>query len=160
MTAEILKILSQYGQSTADQIKQNLASTGTNATGKTSQSLRFEVIDNGTKATLRVLGKPFFMVVETGRKATPDYTKPSYEFVRSIRDWLQARGKDQGAAYAIAKNIHKTGTKLWQRGGRTDIVSNVVNQDLIDQISTDTLQVFANEYLVSVAQIFKDGNRN
>jgi len=159
MTAEIVKILSTYGQSTVDRIRNNLATTGTNASGKTAQSLRFTVTNTETKAILKITGKPYFMVVETGRKATPQYTKPSYDFVNDIRLWIASRGGDQGAAYAIAKMIHKTGTKLWQQGGRKDIVSNVVNQSLVDQISQDSLKQFAREYLVSTVNMFND-NRN
>lgn len=152
MTADLLKILSTFGQSATDQIRANVPK----ATGKTAQSLRFEVIDQGTKATLRILGKPYFMVVETGRKATPQFTKPSKSFVDSIKEWLAAKGGNQGAAYAIAKTIHKEGTKLWQQGGRKDVVSNVVNQSLTEQISQAVLKDFARQYLVSVVKLFND----
>lgn len=160
MTAELLKILSGYGQGSVDKIKQNMSGAGSNATGATAKSLRFEVIDQGTKATLKVVGKPFFLVVETGRKATPQYTKPSETFVNSIRQWLAAKGGNQGAAYGIARSIHQKGTKLWQKGGREDIVSNVVNKPLIDTISQDLLKNFANEYLASVINTFKNGGNN
>ena len=152
----MLAILSQNGTSIVDQIRQNLASTGTNATGKTSRSLRFEVTQTTDKQVLRVIGKPFFNVVETGRKATPQYTKPSQEFVNAIKEWAQAKGIP-GAAYAIAKSIHKKGTKLFQVGGRSDIVSNVINQTLIDKISKDVLDKFAAEYLKNAANIFTSG---
>lgn len=152
MTAELINILSSFGQSATDQIRANVPK----ATGKTAQSLRFEVIDQGTKATLRILGKPYFMVVETGRKPTPQYTKPSKTFVDSIKEWLAAKGGNQGAAYAIAKTIHKEGTKLWQQGGRKDVVSNVVNQSLTEQISQSVLKDFARQYLVSVVKLFND----
>lgn len=160
MNAELIAILNQYGNSTVEKIRQNLASTGTNATGKTSQSLRYEVTNNGPKATLKVLGKPYFAVVETGRKPTPEYTKPSYEFVNSIKEWLRARGKDEKSAYGIAKSIHKKGTKLFREGGRKDIVSNVVNQDLIDRINLDLLNKFAEQFLASAVKIFRDGSDN
>lgn len=156
MVVDVLAILSQQGTSIVDQIRQNLSSTGTNATGKTSRSLRFEVTQTSEKQTLRVIGKPFFNVVETGRKATPQYTKPSQEFVNAIKEWAQAKGIP-GAAYAIAKSIHAKGTKLFQSGGRTDIVSSVVNQTLIDKISQDVLDKFAAEYLKNAANIFTSG---
>jgi len=160
MNAELIAILNQYGSSTVDKIRQNLASTGTNATGKTSQSLRYEVTNQGTKATLKVMGKPYFAVVETGRKPTPEYTKPSTEFVNSIKEWLRARGKDEKSAYGIAKSIHKRGTKLFRDGGRKDIYSNVVNQDLVDRISLDLLNKFAQQFLASAVKMFTDGSNN
>ncbi len=160
MIAELLTILSTYGQGTVDQIKRNLSSTGTDASGKSSRSLRFEVINKGDRATLRVLAKPFFMVVETGRKATPQYSQPSQDFVSAIRQWLAAKSGNQGAAFAIARSIHRRGTELWQSGGRKDIVSNVVNDNLIDRISKDVLKSFANQYMVSVVNTFNGTNNN
>lgn len=154
----MLSILQGYGNSTVEQIRRNLESTGTNATGKTSRSLRYEVRVEADSITLKILGKPFINVVETGRKATPQYDKPSEEFVASIREWAKAKGVP-GAAYAIAKSIHQKGTKLFQSGGRTDVISNVVNQSLVDQISKDCLDKFAKEYLKNAVNIFTSGSR-
>lgn len=160
MNVELINILHKYGTDTVSQIRQNLSSTGTDASGKTSQSLRYEVSQEGTKATLKILGKPYFTVVETGRKATPQYTKPSEDFVTSIKEWLSARGKDQSHAYAIAKDIHKRGTKLFRDGGRKDIYSNVLNQNLVDKISLDLLNKFAQQFMVNVVKIFTNGTNN
>lgn len=153
MHADIISILNQYGNSTIEQIKQNLSSTS--ASGKTAQSLHYQVTNEGTKATLKILGKPYFMVVETGRKPTPD-KKPSKEFVRNIKDWLQFVSGDTRPAYAIAMSINQKGTKLWQKGGRKDIVSNVINQNLVDKISLDLLNKFAEQVMTSVVKIFTD----
>lgn len=136
-------------------IRQNLQATGTNATGSTARSLRFEVKTEGAVQTLRVLGRPYFMTVETGRKPTPDY-KPSYEFVASIRQWMAAKGKE-GNPYAVALNIHKKGTELYRKGGRQDIVSNVIGQDFIARITKDILAQFAQGYLNKTVSIFNNG---
>lgn len=154
MVADLITILNQYGNSTVEQIRRNLASTGTNATGKTSQSLRYEVTQNGERITLKVIGKPYLAVVETGRKPTPQYTKPSQDFVQNIRDWIQSKGGDQGAAYQIALSIHQIGTQLFRSGGRKDIISNVINQDLTDKISQDVLKSFANLLQTNIKQIY------
>ncbi len=158
MVVDILSILQSYGNSTVEHIRSNLSTSGTNATGKTSRSLRYEVIVEGNSTTLKIVGKPFFKVVETGRKATPQYDKPSEDFVASIREWAQAKGIP-GAAYAIAKSIHQKGTKLHQSGGRDDIFSNVVTDDLVSRISKDILDKFAAEYLRNAVNIFNGGNR-
>lgn len=159
MNAEIISILNQYGTSTVEKIRQNLSSTGTTASGKTSQSLRYEVTQEGTKATLKVIGKPFFAVVETGRKPTPE-KKPSPDFVTNIREWLQARGKETRPAYGIALSINKKGTKLFRDGGRQDIYSNVINQNLVDKISLDLLNKFAQQFMTNVVKLFTNGTDN
>lgn len=139
LIVDLITILHGYGISVVDQIRQNLVQTDTNATGKTSKSLRYEVVDNGSKVTLKVIGKPYFKVVETGRKATPQYTNPSKQFVDSIREWVKARGIPESAAYAIAKSIHKKGTPPTGK----EIFSNVINGSLTDKISKDLLDKFA-----------------
>lgn len=151
--AEILAILTQYGQSTTDQIKVAIPKK----TGKTAASVRFTVREEGSKAILSITGRPYFMAVQTGRKPTPD-KKPSPSFVQNIKDWLQAQGKEQGPAYAIARSINQKGTKLWQQGGNT-LISDIVSQSLIDKISQDVLTEFAKYYLVSTVNIF-NGNSN
>lgn len=159
MNAEIISILNKYGTSTVEKIRQNLSSTGTTASGKTAQSLRYEVTQEGTKATLKVIGKPFFAVVETGRKPTPE-KKPSPDFVTNIREWLQARGKETRPAYGIALSINKKGTKLFRDGGRQDIYSNVINQNLVDKISLDLLNKFAQQFMTNVVKLFTNGTDN
>lgn len=147
---DLLPILTQTGQSTVQRIRQNIASTGTNASGRTSQSLRFEVSTDGSIARLRVIGRPYFMAVETGIKPYPQYTKPSRDFVSEIKDWLRTKGGNQGAAYAISRSIHQKGTKLWKSGGRKDIVSNVVNSDLFTQIQQAALNEFVKAYIKAI----------
>jgi hypothetical protein len=157
---DVLSILSQTGNTVVDQIRQNLASTGTNATGRTSASLRFEVIDQTDTQILRIIGKPFFKVVETGRKDTPQYTKPSKEFVEDIKQWCIARGIEEKAAYGIAISIHQKGTKLFRSGGREDIFSNVITDDFVSDLSKSILSQFTNEYLKNVVKITSSGNAN
>jgi hypothetical protein len=158
MVVEVLSILSQQGNQIVARIQQNLAATGTNATGKTSRSIHFEVKDEGFKQTLRVLGKPYLFVVETGRKPTPQFTKPSREFVASIKEWADTKGLGQ-FAYGIAKSIHAKGTKLYRDGGRKDIISNVVNDELTAQISKDILAKFADTYLKNLVTIANNTNQ-
>lgn len=151
MIVDTIVILSKYGQSLVDDIKQSIS--GHSATGNTARSLRFEVRREGTKDILKVFGRPFIMTLETGRKATPQYTKPSYDFVKSIKEWLRAKGGDQDAAYAIAKSIHQKGTK-----GTPGIISNQVNST-VDLIEKDILKQFEEQWLYNVVQFTKDGNQ-
>ena len=149
MVVDLLTILTKY-QSVVGEIRANLSSTGTNATGKTSQSLRFITSTEGSKTIIKIVGRPYFATVETGRKPTPQFTKPSAEFVASIKEWVKARGLPEGSAYAIAKHIHQKGTKLYTQGGREDIYSNVINQNLVDRISQDILVQFSDAFIKNV----------
>lgn len=152
MIVDLIQILSRYGTSTVDSLKQSIRPYS--ATGDTINSLRFTVTRQGTIDRLQVLGRAYIMALETGRKATPQYTKPSFAFVDRIRRWLAARGEETRPAYAIAKAIHQKGTK-----GHPGVISEVVNDILIDTISKDILQQFAKQYMFNVVQ-FTSGKFN
>lgn len=146
MTVDLIQILSAEGQSVVDRIRQNLISTGTNASGTTSRSLRYTVTVSGNKTILKVIGKPYFMTVETGRGPTRNGNQGGKTLVESIREWMRAK-QIEGSPYGIARVIHDKGTKLYRSGGRKDIVSNVVNRTLIDQIQMQVLKQFADAYI-------------
>lgn len=151
MIVDLVKILNDQGNSIVSQIRANLAPI--NKTGKTSASIKYSVTVEDDKTILRVTGKPFVYVVETGRKATPD-KKPSEEMIKNIREWVKAIGKPESMVWAVATKIQKEGTELYRAGGRKDIISNVVNEQLINQISKECLDLFAQSYLKIVADGF------
>jgi len=151
MIVDTLSILSQHGTTLVEQIKQAIAPHS--ATGKTAASVQFSVRREGTKDILEVVGRPFIMALETGRKPTPQYTKPSLDFVASIREWLKAKGGDTDLAYAIAKSIHQKGTK-----GTPGIISGPVDS-MVDLIQKDILEQFAKQWMFNVVQFTRD-NRN
>ena len=123
-------ILHEAGNDYVRAIRDNLASTGTDATGETSKSVGYEVYQNGDKWTLNVYGgRPFFPTVETGSK--PSKKKPSPKMIDKIKTWAGVRGI-LASPWAVAKNILKYGSKLWQRGGRRDIYSNVAERSFLE----------------------------
>lgn len=150
----IVDILTKAGQSAVDKIRANLASTGTDATKQTSNSVKFEVTTEGDKTRLLIHAKPYFMVVETGRKATPD-KKPSREMIQNIGEWLKARGKEDTMKWAVAVKIQKEGTELHKHGGRKDIVSNVIDDNFIKTLSEEILKYFAEAVMTSVIKLHK-----
>lgn len=152
MVVDLVTILSGYGGSLVEELKKSIAPYS--ATGETIRSIRFTVTREGTRDILQIFGRPYIMALETGRKATPQYTKPSYDFVNRIRQWLAAKGEDTNLAYAIAKSIHAKGTK-----GHPGVISNVINDTLIDNISKDILQQFAKQYLFNVVEFYNRGNK-
>lgn len=145
---ELIEIVNQQGIELINSIRANLGSTGTNATLKTSRSLRFEITTEGTKTRLKLFGRPFFNTVSTGRKPTPNQ-KPSREFIENLKPWAAARGIDQGAVWAIATKINKLGTNLWREGGRTDIVEPAVD-DFINNIGQALLDSKADELVFKI----------
>lgn len=142
----IAEILRDNGIDAINEIRANLGRTGTNASMKTSQSLGYEVVQNGTRWKLIITGRPFFMTVETGRKPTPG-KKPSREMITNIAAWLNARGLGDISPWAVAMTIQRKGTELWLKGGRKDIVSNVLNDQFYTKIGDDILANYGQIYL-------------
>src|SRR5688500_6811296 len=88
---EHIDVVQNEGIHLINNIHVNLGSTGTNATLKTSQSLRIEVTQSGDVTKLTLFGRAFFTSVEDGRRPTPG-KKPSREFIENLRPWAEARG--------------------------------------------------------------------
>lgn len=153
-TIAIDDILAQAGKSAVEKIQANLSSTGTNATSETSRSLHYSVENQGNKTILTIVAKPYFMVVETGRKPTPD-KKPGREMIENIGRWLAARGKQESMKWAVAVKINKEGTELYKKGGRKDIVSNVITDDFIQTVMKEILQHFAEAVMSNVVKLHK-----
>jgi hypothetical protein len=154
VTVDLIKILNQTGTDMIQMIQNNLASTGSNATLQTSESLEFQIDDQGETITLTLLGRPFFATVETGRRPTPDL-KPSKSMIDNITEWVAARGLDANMVWAVAVQITKEGTKLWQQGGRTDIYTDPID-NMIGKIQKDILETFALAFNAQVAEIFSN----
>ena len=140
----IQDILNAWGNQTVQIIRDNLSTTGTNASGETSRSLKSELV---TDKRLQVSGKEFIYVVETGRKAgkMPPVSK--------IKAWLETgkiniQGSIDGAAWAISKKIANEGSSLFRKGGREDIITPAISDqrvdDLIDQLATASELEIAN----------------
>lgn len=140
---ELIDIVNEKGVDLINNIRINLGRTGTNATLKTSQSLRQEITETSDTINFKLYGRAFFMTVETGRRPTPD-KKPSREMIENLRPWAASRGIDESKVWAIATKIQKQGTQLWRDGGREDIVEpavdtfvNDLSLSILDQVATD-----------------------
>jgi len=148
---EIFDIINSQGIELINNIRANLGATGTNATMKTSQSLRIEVKQEGTKFTLQLFGRPFFMTVQTGRRPTPD-KKPSREMIDNLKEWVNARGRDESAVWAIATKIQQRGTRLWFEGGREDIVDPAVDT-FVNDVSQGLLEAEADNFVLKIREM-------
>lgn len=141
-------ILENRGDEYVRRIRENLSSTGTDASGQTSQSVGYRVYSQGKNFVLEVFGgRPFFPTVETGSKKSSK--NPSPEMIESIKSWVLIRGIVV-SPWAVAKNILKYGSKLWQKGGRKDIYSNVR-----EEASKELREIFAKRYKEEMVKTIK-----
>lgn len=129
---ELNDILQAWGENVVERIKTNLDNTNTTASGKTKESLEV-VVDN---AELTIYGRQYFQGVEKGRPAG----RIPWKFQDIIRKWMDDKGiasqfgdtesKKRSAAWNIAQFIKNNGTRLYLSGGRDDIYTNVINEEL------------------------------
>lgn len=145
---DINKLLNDEGIELTNNIRANIGSAGMWATGETGRSLRIQVKQEGAKFSLELIGRPYFMTVQTGRKPTPN-KKPSREMISNITRWVEARGIDLEAVWAIATVIQRRGTDLWLKGGRTDIVDPAVDE-FINNVSLALAEGGADDLVLRV----------
>lgn len=129
----------------------NIASSGSNASGRTAKSLHVET-DQDKYA---LYGRGYFGALETGRKEG----KVALNFTEIITEWVNDKGwafesvKDKmQTIQAICWKIRREGTKLHRSGGRNDIYSQEIPAT-IEAIKDRLLKAFVNE--ANVAQSIK-----
>jgi hypothetical protein len=131
------------------EMRDNLAKTKTNASGRTSASLRVVMTDTGGQ----IWGRRYFRGVEQGRAGG----RVPHNFTSIIEQWIVDKGlsiqaiqykrkpsaswqpkytpEERGLrqmASAIARTIEKSGTSLYRSGGRQDIFTNVIEENKAD----------------------------
>lgn len=113
----MIELFKTYGALGVEKIKQSLEAV--RATGKTINSVRFEVSQNVNTFRLRILARPYTSAIETGVRPTTKGV--SREMIESLTEYAQARGMDKpkNAAWALAKSIQKKGDRTFRSGGRT-----------------------------------------
>ena len=133
----IEETLRKFGIESVEIIQQNIAEAGQNASGQTSREIKWETPKPNR---LVVDGPPYVYVLETGRR--PGRMPP----IKPILDWI-ATGKPnitnkiESAAWAISKTIAAKGTKLFQQGGRRDIITPALSEDRFDQLTNDIADI-------------------
>lgn len=106
----------------------------------------------------------YFTVLEDGRKpgkAPYDKSKtydqqPIYKWIENKPVPLQDITK-KSLAYLIARKIGKEGSLLWQKGGKSGVISDFINDQYIKQNLTDK---FFLETVNVITNILKDGKPN
>lgn len=150
---DLKKIVEQKLQASIKKIQDNLESTGTNASRRTSQSLRLESSDHG----FIIWGRKAFGTVETGRMAgavPKNFNEIIKQWIKdkpisitqipykrkASENWRPKYTTEERsliiAAGAIAHTIKEKGTTLYRSGGRKDIFT-IVFKESLDDIKKD-----------------------
>jgi hypothetical protein len=123
------------------ELRDNLRSQDRVVTGKTADSINFEVTESKDKTTFTVFASKVLPILQEGRR--PSAKMPP---IKPILQWIKDRGikaniPDQSLAWAIAKKIQRDGYK-----GTPGLISSVINDNLIDTITDGIADIIlANE---------------
>lgn len=146
----IPEILDAWGQVGVQALKSDLQKV--RATGKTVDSVRYEVKKEGTVDRLTYYARQWTSKIEEG--IGPTTKGPSREMIESLTEYAQARGMDnpKSAAWAIAKDIQKRGDKTKRSGGR-EVYSPTVLQ-LAKDIKKDVTKNFTTKFMQTIKGAF------
>jgi hypothetical protein len=108
---KIEEILRKGLDKVKSKIQSNLVSSGRNASGSTSKSLKVvsEVSADSVKVSL--LGSKVLGALEFGRSPSEKGQKGKRTWEKELRDWMRLRGIDQSLFYPIWRKINRDGYK-------------------------------------------------
>jgi hypothetical protein len=127
------------------ELRDNLRSQDRVVTGKTADSINFEVTETKDKTTFTVFASKTLSILQTGRGPTRN-SGGTGQVRKSILQWIKNRGikadiPDESLAFLIARKIHREGFK-----GTPGLISSVINDNLIDTITDGVADIiYANE---------------
>lgn len=156
MSANVATILNQYGALGVEVLKQSISSI--QASGKTAQSIRFEVESSDNKDRLMLIGRKFFELIEKGIR--PSGKNPPPEMIQMLTEYAKARGMDkpESAAWGIAKTILKEGDKTYRSGGRLVYSPELVK--FVQELQEVLTKQFKKDVITSIRGAFKGGGSN
>jgi len=121
----------------------SLQSKGKMATGQTAQQITVE--GDGDKAQLNIPG--YLQELETGRGPTSKNALPGNPpMIDRIKQWCQAKGIPDKAAWAVKKSIDKNGYK-----GTPGILSEPLSDDNINLRLNQQATQMANDITQNIA---------
>jgi hypothetical protein len=140
-----IDLINSFGKKLLEDTKQSLDSNGSTASGKTKDSLWYEVTPNRFK----FWGRPFINTLEVGRRPTSAGGDGSLK--RAIRQWIDDKGiiangiSKDSLAFLIARKIHREGDLLFNGANfqgktkPTQIIYGVINDGRLNQLKSSLL---------------------
>jgi hypothetical protein len=147
----IQKALEAFGQETVNIIQQNMAAAGQDASGETSREIKW-IMPNDKQVI--VSGPSYVYVLEKGRR--PGKMPP----VSNIEAWVRSKSLSidksvESVAFGISKKIAEEGTKLFQEGGRTDIITPAISDDRVDGLMNQIADISLNLFVGNIEKNIK-----
>lgn len=144
----IKSLFAEFGANSVNEIRQNIKKAGKQATGKTARALSY----TATARSLQVSGPAWVWTLETGRGPYSGGQKGG--FAKRLEEWMVAKGVKpfegktlSETARFLAWYINKFGSKLYRQGGRTDIITPVLDEANFIALNNRLQQIAQNKTL-------------
>jgi hypothetical protein len=116
-----------------------------NVTGQSSQSLGYRIDASGLTIYSSM---KYFTVLETGRK--PGKRPP----VSVIEQWIKEKPiasdiSTKSLAFLIARKIGEEGSLLYRQGGKSGVISDSINEKVIQEKLIDSLSETFRDYIIN-----------
>lgn len=154
MAVKETETLSQFFRDVRNDIIKEHIKQGQYTTGKTAKQIEYEV--SGFRGVL--YGPSYVGVLETGRKGG----KVPKGFIEIIKEWavnkrIFSRGDKRlnWFSYFTAKKIAEEGTKLHRQGGKSGVITNVINDERISALVKTIADYERTKILSEVVKIWE-----
>jgi hypothetical protein len=137
------QILDSFAKETIEAIRAKIP----NVTGTMSNSLQYRIDDSGL--TIYSTEK-YFTVLETGRK--PGKRPP----IDVVEKWIVDKGiipdggiSTRSLAFLIARKIGEDGTIIHQQGGKSGVISDAINEQIVKEKVIDRISISFRDYVIN-----------
>ena len=138
--------------------KQAIISRINQASGRTARAIHH--VEDQVSGIL--YGPMHIEALEDGRGPTKVNTPSNPTLQEAIEEWLQFAGISPPAgktrrdlSYAIAASIHAKGTRLFQQGGKSGVLSQTITERSFDELLNDLADIHTLQISTEVVNKFK-----
>jgi hypothetical protein len=137
----------QQGLDITKGLQDNLRAANRNASGKTSESIDFEIFDDSDTTTFQIVANKNIRFLQDGRGPTKKGGTGAVK--NSIRQWIKDKGikgrdgiSEDTLVFLITRKIHREGYE-----GTEGLIDDIINQDLIDFIHEGITDIIGKEFV-------------
>lgn len=144
----VAELLTKEGLSLVSLLQASMKQFNRNASGKTSESIQFEVIESRESVVLQVVADKTIRTLQEGRGPTVQGGNGSLK--DAIRQWIKDKGivsdiPNESLVFLITRKIHREGYK-----GSPGLIDNVINDRLIDLIQQEVAEIAGREFVKEI----------
>ena len=152
--SEITTILTSEGKSIVKDLRDSMKTKGLDASGDTSRSIDYTVEETLTKSTLKITSNRSIGALQFGRR--PGRRPP----LETILRWIDTKPitpegniSKKSLAFLIQRKIGRDGIKVPNVHNVGGVLSDVINDQRIDQIFTEVKRASINRFIAATKKI-------